>query len=539
VRSLRSLALNYAHHLTALRADFPRPLASAAPCAPGGELSWRWYLALFALCFVPRLGMACKIDILCPDAIVYINLASALERGDWATGLEQMRLNVFPLVLMLLHRLGLDWQLAGEAWNVCLASAAVIPLLSWVQRMFDGRTALVAAFLYAVHPSLIERSPEVIRDPTFWFAMFWSLDASWRAVTQVRVRDFVMAGAAVALAVLTRFEGLFLYVPLVAWTALRLPALATGRARLLVGLGLALGILPAGLLVVQQVCFPTVNPVSLVRIEPLLRVASCFEPATNIELHAPQRPASLLALLPKYVQSVVRGVDPLMLALIAFGIAGWTFVWRRREHWPLHALAALFLLGGWFHLWYSQTISCRYSLPVFLLASPWGALGLAWPASRLAALPRAFQQVRIRALATSAILVVVLLAGWSDALTSRLSDRRELVEISHDIATRIGPEATVFAQGDALMQVRFYAGIDCVSLDRQLDLAGAIDRADPSRPVVVLLDRKRGDFGASLQIACDTLGIGPVDPAARSGGHWLVLTRPARQARARHVAPQR
>lgn len=92
----------------------------------------------------------------------------------------RMKLNIFPVVLLMLHRLGFDWQTAGEVWNVAMSTAAVLPLVGWIRRQFDQRVAYAAGFLYATHARLIERSPEVIRDPTFWFLFLLTIYCSSR-----------------------------------------------------------------------------------------------------------------------------------------------------------------------------------------------------------------------------------------------------------------------------------------------------------------------------------------------------------------------
>ena len=69
-----------------------------------------------------------------------------------------------------------------------------------------------------IHSGLIRWSVEIIRDSTFWFLLALSLYLVWRAVTELRWTLHLAAGAAIALACLTRFEGLVLYVPLAAWS---------------------------------------------------------------------------------------------------------------------------------------------------------------------------------------------------------------------------------------------------------------------------------------------------------------------------------
>ena len=186
---------------------------------------------LVLLCLVPRAFMAWKIGGLCPDAVVYIQVAESFDKGLLHEGkYHRFGLNLYPVVLMLLHRSGLDWELAGKLWNVMISCLTVLPLYGWVRRQFDDRVALAAGCLYAMHAELIRWSPEGIRDPTFWFFMVLSLYLLWRAVTEVRLPLFLSGGLALALAAMTRSEGLFLLVPLLLWSFWRDRAPSRSRA---------------------------------------------------------------------------------------------------------------------------------------------------------------------------------------------------------------------------------------------------------------------------------------------------------------------
>ena len=74
--------------------------------------------------------MAWRLDVICEDGPVYVESARHLEAGrfEQAFTTGNLRLNVFTAVLMLLHRLGLDWTTAGEAWGVLTSSLVVLPL---------------------------------------------------------------------------------------------------------------------------------------------------------------------------------------------------------------------------------------------------------------------------------------------------------------------------------------------------------------------------------------------------------------------------
>ena len=234
---------------------------------------------LLLACLIPRAFMAGKIGGICPDAVVYIQVAESFDKGLLHAD-HQFGLNLFPVILMLLHRSGLDWEMAGKLWNVAISCLTVLPLYGWVRRQFDDRLALAAGCLYAMHPELIRSSPEGIRDPTFWFFLVLSLYLLWRATAKVRLRFYLSGGLAMAMAAMTRSEGLFLLVPLLLWSCRTHHAPRDGfhhaerdeymvAGKRLLGAMLAVGIFPALLVLASLFWFRGHSPWELVRTHPL------------------------------------------------------------------------------------------------------------------------------------------------------------------------------------------------------------------------------------------------------------------------------
>ena len=187
----------YPNHLAT-----PRPQRIRLPSA-------HWTLLLLVvLCLLPRAVMALRIPSVCPDGVLYILIAQAIEAGNLRVAFQEMALNVYPVILAVLHGFGLDWEVAAALWGVVVSSLVVLPLWGWVRRQFDDRVALVACLLYVVHPKMIEWSPEVMRDQTFWLLFMLAIYWLWRAVTEVRYGYFIAAGAAITLASLTRVGGI-------------------------------------------------------------------------------------------------------------------------------------------------------------------------------------------------------------------------------------------------------------------------------------------------------------------------------------------
>jgi hypothetical protein len=199
--------------------------------------AWKTLLLLLLITLFPRALMAWRIPTICVDGALYVSLAQAYEQGDLNPA-SPYGLNIYPPILAVLHRSGVPWEYAGELWGVLCGTLVVLPLFGWVRRQFDDRVATVSCLLYAVHPELIEWSPEMVRDQTFWLLFATSLYVLWRAVAELRLRYFAALGFLLPLTALSRFEGTFLLVPLLFWSWTRYRALETGRGRLIAGLAL-------------------------------------------------------------------------------------------------------------------------------------------------------------------------------------------------------------------------------------------------------------------------------------------------------------
>lgn len=213
-------------------------------------------LGVLAAALVCRAGAAFWWgDLLWADAVFYRQIVLALQRGDFANAFDSLGLNLYPVILMWLDRLGAwvgaDWTVVGKWWSVLLASLAVLPFYGWVRRIFDDRVAFWAGLFYVIHPHLVGHSPLIIRDPTYWFLFNLALYLSWRAVTEARLGVFLGAGVCIGLAAYTRTEGCLLLGVLLGWALCRAASVREARWRLAFGLLLAAAVIPAGVAAVN------------------------------------------------------------------------------------------------------------------------------------------------------------------------------------------------------------------------------------------------------------------------------------------------
>lgn len=384
-------------------------------------------VGLVLICLLPRVLMAWRVPTVVADGALYIQAAQALDKGTPPEALGHLSLNTYPAILLGLHRIGLDWETAGKWWGVLVASLVVVPMYGWARRQFDPQVALVACLLYAFHPKMIEWSPEVIRDSTFWFFFMLAIYLLWRAVTEVRMGCFVAGGLAATLAALTRFEGLFLVIPLALWSFWRWRALQTCRGRLLAGVVLCLAIGPALVGAASTLVLQTETVWRLLRLDPLGRFwiwvlagLARLVPEVGIAAVAQvEEPLSVWRMVAVFFPTMTRGLSPVFALLMFGGMWGWRHIWGRRDHQALFYTGLVITGAIWVQLWYDRILCPRYALTIVLFATVFSALGLLGLSARLARLAQRYRLgSRAAVVAALAPGVVTCGVGLADAMTS-------------------------------------------------------------------------------------------------------------------------
>ncbi len=454
--------------------------------------------------------------------------------------------------------------MAGSLWGVLMAAAVVLPLFGWLRRQFDRRVALAGCFLYAVHGELIRWSPEVLRDPTFWFLFTLGLYLLWRAVTEVRLGLFLSAAAVIVLASATRFEGLLLLVPLAGWSVARWRALRQGRARLAIGALACLGAVPAvAVAALLLLGIRGHGAAELLHLRPLILAGGWLQALAaplwgDTSGSSPMLPKSLPPISfgrmwEIYVPTVVKGLTVLWTALWAVGAAS-----RRWTHGVTVFMAAERPLppgdrpgraaGG------DVGPSLGAALVVPALRVPRGpdGIGIGRPGAvaRVGAgggvlavgrkivsgtrrVPLLRTQ-RVRSTLAAAPAIVVGAVALAAAFSWNCSPRTAKVELGRWLREQPGPAPVLFGPDGFTQVVNYYARGRCVSFSPTSDEETVRMLFAKCRPNVVLLPRDEA-------LGCDRLvvrlveaaGLRPLDrgrlPASCAGVSVWMLDRAGRR----------
>jgi len=209
----------------------------------------RIVLGLTALALVARVVFVVSVDrdsFGFGDPAFYHAAATSLANGDgfldlvgepsarWPPG--------FPFVIAPFYALFGNDPLTGELVNAVIGAACVPLIFLLTRQIFGRREALVAAAVLAVFPGQILYTGLLLAETLFAFELlaFFLLLATRR----VNWRSAALLGVVIGLAALTRGEGIFLPIVVLAvwWPELAKPALL--RRIAVVGAGMVLVIAP-------------------------------------------------------------------------------------------------------------------------------------------------------------------------------------------------------------------------------------------------------------------------------------------------------
>ncbi len=498
--------------------DYPNALLATEPGRPAYPPPYLWLAALLLACLLPRMLVASRAESLCPDGVLYLSIAEALERGDLAGGLHQMHLNTFPAILVTLHRAGIPWEATGKVWGVLISTLVVLPLFGWVRRQFDDRIALMSCLLYAVQPQFLRWSPETIRDPTFWFFFTLSLYWLWRAEVEVRPGIFWLAGGAITLAGLTRTEGLLLLIPLGCWSWTRYWALRRGRKSLLLGLLACLSVAPSLVLLVNLTLLHRHSQWELARLDPVefirIWLRAQAESVTSGETSAAAVGLNLKGMLREFLPDLYKGFSPVHGLLMLGGMAAWWRIWLRRDQRPLIYTSLALLASIWCHLWIAHTTCPRYLLPIVIMASPLTALGLLGFVRKLAeAADRLRAPAGLTRLAMAGCLAGLALSGVGLALGNDFRQRRVEVELGLWLQERYGPKPVLVGSGGVTRVVNYYARGSCRTFPGAASPDEVLTAVGQSHPDMLLLvcTRHQDYHRAELLDGIHRAGLRPLD----------------------------
>ncbi|GBG13407.1 uncharacterized protein NMK_0954 [Novimethylophilus kurashikiensis] len=354
------------------------------------RLPWLWALLSLPLAIWMMVQSYGSINV---DGILYIEVARKFDAGEWRQGLELYNWPFYPLLMMLVHKLGnLGFEMSAHLLDMMFFAALTAGLLTLVREVGGDRPAMIAAGVLLFVSSSIVRTylPMVLRDPGFWAFHLWSIVFFLRFYRSQRWSNALGWGITAAVAALFRVEGLtyLAVLPLL----ILFQRQNTDRAMSYIKMNLLLILAGCGLLI-AWLLHPALDLQKMGRLgDPLLLLQGAYEQLAHGLLEKARLYGNTV--LGKFISAY--GMDGLLLTLIYILVAkistsaGWLHLllagyarkYLESEKLPKfqNVFAWLIAIGtthAAFMLLSSFLLPKRYLMPIGFVIIVYAAFGLA------------------------------------------------------------------------------------------------------------------------------------------------------------------
>jgi hypothetical protein len=203
----------------------------------------RVFFLLLVFAFAVRLFQSLNTCVIEPDSCLIIETAEkfgdlgSLSLMDFAVNVHPL----FPLLMALVGKFGIGYEEAGKALSILFGTLTLFPVYLASRKAYGLRVGRYSAFLFAIHPYLFVNASNVLRDSTSIFLIVTTFFIAWKAFDEKKDRYLILAGLTASLAYLTKAEGLFCIVAVLAYIWMRDPQgkLTTIRGRVVSTLSFA------------------------------------------------------------------------------------------------------------------------------------------------------------------------------------------------------------------------------------------------------------------------------------------------------------
>jgi len=134
-------------------------------------------ILVIGLGFVLRLFAFQYTYVINPDGVVYIHQARALYYGltDALTSCKLNYLSNYPLFIAGAYPIFGDWVVAAKSVSLFFGTMTLVPLYFLSKRIFDEDISILVILIFALIPTFVDRSVDVIKGSVFWFFLVLGL----------------------------------------------------------------------------------------------------------------------------------------------------------------------------------------------------------------------------------------------------------------------------------------------------------------------------------------------------------------------------
>ena len=175
---------------------------------------------LFVAALLPRIFVLFQPNIITTDGVFYIEMAKAFSEGRY-TGVPRDYFTLYPMMIYFVQRILGDWELSGQLISITLGALTVVPVFLLGRSLYSEKVGWFSAIFYITLPNFVQFDSQVLRDPTYWFFVAFSLWFVWEGLLRKRLIFFGLASISAGLGAITRVDGFVLWGALALLTLFR------------------------------------------------------------------------------------------------------------------------------------------------------------------------------------------------------------------------------------------------------------------------------------------------------------------------------
>jgi 4-amino-4-deoxy-L-arabinose transferase-like glycosyltransferase len=128
-------------------------------------------MGVFFLGFFIRLYACVYTSVINPDGTLYIHQARAIYYGAWdqLTTCSLGYVSAYPPLIAAAYPLFHDWVNAARGVSLLLSTLAIVPAYLLLKRFFTFPVSICGTLIFALTPTFIAGTADVIKEPFAWF----------------------------------------------------------------------------------------------------------------------------------------------------------------------------------------------------------------------------------------------------------------------------------------------------------------------------------------------------------------------------------
>ncbi len=357
-------------------------------------LSVLFGLVLFS--FLLKLIIILNVNSINNDGVLYIGSAIKIAEGDFAGAIKLFPMPLYSFLICGFNYIFHNWLFSAQFINVVSLSLTNIPLYLLSRRLFDEKVAFWTVLLFSLSPNLNKYASIVIRDPLFILFFSLAILLGLKAVTDHRLKDYVLCGVMTIIAFFFRIEAVLLPVVLFVYLLILYVKQPDERPRILKGSLVFFAPPVIGFVALGVFAFTSMESFGRLDfvagyVNRLLSLGfldnhhMLYEYLKNIEanwdgylgkqnLFEITRHYIPVIYLIGAIEAMVKGFSPLYLLLACIGL--YTSPRFNRAHYLLALTGVTFFMMAYYRLFEANFIVGRLFLVSRLMIFPWVGLGL-------------------------------------------------------------------------------------------------------------------------------------------------------------------